>query len=96
MQPVSFQPPEILDSGSVGVCSYLLSYVQFFDCSCQASPSIGFSRQEYWSELSFSSPGYLPDLGIEPTSFISPAWAGRFFTTGASWEVPDKVVVQSN
>ena len=44
----------------------------------QAPLSIGFSRQEYWSGLPFSSPGDLPDPEIEPTS---PAWAGRFFTT---------------
>ena len=36
-----------------------------------------FSRQAYWSELPFSTPGDLPDSGIEPTS----ALAGRFFTT---------------
>ena len=29
---------------------------------------MGFSRQEYWSELPFSPPGDLPDTGIEPTS----------------------------
>ena len=29
---------------------------------------MGFSRQEYWSGLSFPSPGDLPDLGIEPWS----------------------------
>ena len=27
----------------------------------QAPPSMGFSRQEYWSELPFPSPGDLPD-----------------------------------
>ena len=32
----------------------------------QASPSMGFSRQEYWSRLPFPSPGDLPDPGIEP------------------------------
>ena len=26
-----------------------------------------FSRQEYWNGLPFPPPGYLPDLGIEPT-----------------------------
>ena len=31
-------------------------------------PSMGFSRQEYWSGLPFSSPGDLPDPGIEPRS----------------------------
>ena len=34
----------------------------------QASPSMGFSRQEYWSGLPFPSPGDLPHPGIEPGS----------------------------
>ena len=34
----------------------------------QASPSMGFSRQEYWSGLPFPSPGDLPNQGIEPGS----------------------------
>ena len=34
----------------------------------QAPPSMGFSRQEYWSGLLFPSPGDLPDPGIEPRS----------------------------
>ena len=34
----------------------------------QAPPSMGFSRQEYWSGLPFPSPGDLPDPGIEPGS----------------------------
>ena len=36
----------------------------------QASPSIGFSRQEYWSGLPFPSPTDLPDPGIEPRSSV--------------------------
>ena len=36
------------------------------DCVAhQAPPSMGFSRQEYWSGLPFPSPGDLPDPGIE-------------------------------
>ena len=34
----------------------------------QAPPSMGFSRQEYWSGLTFPSPGYLPNPGIETRS----------------------------
>ena len=34
----------------------------------QASPSMGFSRQEYWSGLPCPSPGDLPDPGIKPGS----------------------------
>ena len=36
--------------------------------ACQAPLSMGFSRQEYWSELLFPFPGDLPHPGIEPTS----------------------------
>ena len=43
----------------------------------QASLSMGFPGQEYWSGLPFPSPGDLPDAGIEPVSF---ALSGRFFT----------------
>ena len=32
----------------------------------QSPPSMGFSRQEYWSGLPFPSPGDLPDPGIKP------------------------------
>ena len=52
---------------------------------CQAPLSMGFSRQEYWSGLSFPSPEHLPDPGIEPVSLTSPALAGGFFTTSTTW-----------
>ena len=45
-----------------------LSYVRLeTQCTvaCQATLSMGFSRQEYWSGVPFSSPGDLPDPGIE-------------------------------
>ena len=49
-----------------------LSHVWLFltpcTVACQASPSTGFSRQEYWSGLMFPSPGNLPDPGMEPES----------------------------
>ena len=50
----------------------------------QAPPSMGFSRQEYWSGVPLPSPGDLPDPGIEPTSVSG--IAGRFFTDGATSE----------
>ncbi|ELR53618.1 hypothetical protein M91_05555, partial [Bos mutus] len=51
----------------------------------QAPLSMGFPRQEYWSGgLPFPSPGDLTDPGIEPTSLLSPALAGGFFTTSAT------------
>ena len=49
-----------------------LSRVQLFvtpwTVAYQALPSMGFSRQEYWSGLPFPSPGDLPHPGIEPRS----------------------------
>ena len=46
----------------------------------QAPLSMEFSRQEYWSGALFPTPGDLPNPGIEPTSPVSPALPGRFFT----------------
>ena len=51
--------------------------------ACQAPLSRGFSRQEYWSRLSFLSPGDLPRPGVE---LMSLALADRFFIT----ELPRK------
>ena len=49
-----------------------LSHVQLFvtpwTIAYQASPSMGFSRQEYWSGLPFPFPEDLPNPGIEPRS----------------------------
>ena len=55
----------------------------------QAPPSMGFSRQEYWSGLSFPSPGDLPDPGIEPRS---PALQADTLTS----ELPGKLLVFIN
>ena len=39
----------------------------------QAPLSMEFSKQEHWSALPFPPPGDLPDIGMEPTSPMSPA-----------------------
>ena len=52
----------------------------------QAPLSMGFSRQEYWSGLPCPPPGDPPDPGIKTMSHMSPALAGRFFTTSTTWE----------
>ena len=55
---------------------------------------MGFSRQEYWSGLPFPSPGDLAHPGIGPVLLMSPAFAGRFFTTNAACEaLTDKGLV---
>ena len=65
------------------MCVSVLSHVWLFATrldfvACQAPPSMGFSRQEYRSGLSWPPPGDLPESGIEPASA---ALAGGFFTT---------------
>ena len=52
--------------------------------ACQALLSVGFSRQEYWNEMPFPSPGDLPNPGIEPRS--PTLWAGSLLS-----EPPGKV-----
>ena len=43
---------------------------------------MGFSKQEYWNEVPFPSPGNPPDPGIEPTS---PGWQADSLLL-ATWE----------
>jgi len=43
------------------------------NCSPPDSSPMGFSRQEYWSALSGSPSGDLPDSGIKPASPVSTA-----------------------
>ena len=50
----------------------------------QAPLSMGFSRQEYWSEWPCPPAGDLPDPGIELASLVSPALVGGFFTTSTT------------
>ena len=67
------------------------SRVQLFATLCLLPASLlcpwGFSRQEYWSRLTCPPPGDFPNPGIEAESLLSPALAGEFFTTSATWEV---------
>ena len=64
--------------------SHVWLYETIRTVACQAPLSLGLSWQEYWSGLPFPPPGDLPNPRIEPTSLISPALAGRFFTTRAT------------
>ena len=60
------------------------------DCSLLGSSVPGIPRQESCSGLPFPTPEDFPDPGIEPVSLVSPALAGRFFTSallGKSWKI---------
>ena len=82
---------ETKNSTCVRACCLWL-YATLWTVACQAPLSMKFSRQEYWSGLpclpAWHLPDPGPDPGIEPTSLMSPALAGRFFTTSTNWEAP--------
>ena len=56
--------------------------------------SVRFSRQGYWSGLSFPFSGDLSDPGIKPTSAMSPALAGRVFSTEPQESQPVYICLQ--
>ena len=70
----------------------LLSGVQLFGTprtvASQAPLFMGFFRQEYWTELPFSSPGDLPDPGIESRSAV--LQVDSLIEAGGILRVPDK------
>ena len=67
--------------GGGGLVSKLcLTLVTPWTVACQAPLSMEFSRQEYWSRLSFLLQGIFLTQGSNPKSFASLASTGEFFT----------------
>ena len=56
------------------------------DCSSPGSSVHEIFQARLLEWLPLTNPGDIPDLGIELTSLVSPALAGRFFTTSTIWE----------
>ena len=54
-------------------CSRVQLFVTLWTAAHQAPPSMGFSRQEYWSGLPFPSPGVFPTQGWNPC-LMPPHW----------------------
>ena len=84
---------EVQEARDVYMCACMLnhfSHVQFFvtlwTIAHQSPLFMGFSRQEYWSGWLCPAPEDLPNPKMEPKSLMSPALAGSFFTTSATWE----------
>ena len=59
------------------------------DCSPPGSSVLGILQARILEWVPFLTPGDLPDPGIESVSLASPALAGGFFTTSATWEAPN-------
>ena len=82
LQTILFKTSHQRIRGVVSLCGCVcvLSCVWLFailkTVACQASLSLGFPSQEYWSGLPFPPPGDLPDPGIKPAS---PAVTDGFF-----------------
>ena len=76
------------------MCVQLLSLVPVFvipwTVARQAPLSMEFSRQEYWSGLSFPTPGDLPNPETEPASLVSPALEKEIATHSSilAWKIP--------
>ena len=60
--------PDFLHMCMLNGFSHIRLFVTLWTAAHQAPLSMGFSRQEHWSELSFSTPGHLPDPGIKSES----------------------------
>ena len=56
------------------------------DCSPPGSSVYGIPQARILEYVAVSYSGDLPDPGSEPVSLTSPALAGGFFTTSATWE----------
>ena len=84
-------------SYSMCICAKLLQLCLVLcnpmDCILPGSSplSMGSSRQEYWSGLTYPPPWDLSDSGIKPMSLTSPVLADRFFTIGTTWKYPSSV-----
>ena len=73
-------------SGGALVAKLCLTLATLWTVASQAPLSMGFPRQEYWSELLCPPPRDLPDSRIETASLRSPALSGRFFTSSTTRE----------
>ena len=60
----------------LGHFSHVRLFSTLWTVACQAPPSMGFSRWEYWSGLLCPLLKDLPDPGIEPLALMSSALTG--------------------
>ena len=72
------------------MCVLSFSHVQLsatlWTVAHQTPLFMGFTKQKHWSEFPCPPPEDLPNPGIEPVFLMSPALAGGFFTSSATWE----------
>ena len=87
-----FIPPASTLKVKVKSVSHVWLFVTPWTGACHAPLSMGFSRQEYWSGLSFPSPRDLPDPGTEPHLLCLLHWQVDSLRLaiweGCSWSFP--------
>ena len=75
----------------------VLSCISFFvipwTVVCQASVSMGFSRQVYCSEFPFPSQGYLPIPGIKPTTLEFLNWQADSLLLGPPGNIITTIII---
>ena len=81
LEELNYQDIQYIHINVAQSLSCVWLFTTLWTVACQALLSMEFSKQEYWSVLPFPRPGTLPNPGIEPMSFVSPAFASRFFTS---------------
>ena len=91
IQPSSWSNSHISMTTGKTMCvpscfSHVWLFTILWTIAHQAPLSRGFSKEEYRSGLPCPPPADLTDPGIEPRYLGSPALAGRFFTTSATWK----------
>ena len=67
--------------------SHVRLFATLWTLAHQATLSMGFCRQQYWSGLPCPPPWDLADPGIEPSSLTPPALASRFYTSSTTWDI---------
>ena len=83
---MALKRPCVLCAKSLQSCPRL--FTTLWTVAGQDPLSMGFSKQEQWSQLPCPPSEDLPDPRIKPTSPVSPALADRFFISSATWEAP--------
>ena len=77
-------PGYLVDNCVLKAC---LTLCDPMDYTCQAPPSVGVPRQEYWSGLPFPFPGDFPNPGIKP-AFLASIHGGQVLYHWATWDFP--------
>ena len=60
------------------VAQLCLTFCDAMDCSPPGSSVHGVLQAKMLEQVAIAPPGDLPNPGIEPISFVSPALAGKF------------------